>query len=822
MHKFSRSRAMILAVVCLACPVGTHAQGGPLEEIVVTATKRSQSLQEIPVAVSVTSGETIEKAQIQDIADLQSVVPSLRVSQLQNSTNTNFTIRGFGNGANNPGIEPSVGVFIDGVYRSRSAAAISDLPKLDRIEVLRGPQSTLFGKNASAGVISVVTAKPSGEQDGWALASFGNFGEVIAKGYYENAITDNVAFSVSASSNTRDGYATNLVTGSKVNDRDRQAFRGQLLINPSADTEIRLIADYDTLDEKCCFAVNILSGPTLAAINLSGGQVVANDPEALTFFGNVDPTNELDNSGISMQVDHAFSNLTLTSITSLRNVDSLFNIDADFTSSDILDNRIATDIDTFTQEIRLASTGAAKLDWMIGGYYFDESIDYVNALPFGVGFRPYTDLLSQGGVSVVEAGLGLPVGTFGNQNIETKEQSTLSNQAYSIFATLDYPVSEQLTATIGLNYTKDEKQASTWQLSADPFSALDLVQIGGQLIFQNLVAQGVPSAAAQQQAAALASTPANPLLPLRALQFLPPFVDYPNAVENGKTDDDKLTYSARLAYDINDGLHIYAGVSTGFKASSWNLSRDARPSEADFPAIVATGLAVPNLIPGSRFADPENATVYELGLKAKFARGFFNMAIFDQSIKGFQSNLFNGSGFNLVNAGEQSTTGLEFDLAYYPTEALKLTLAATFLDPVYDSFTQAARDPQTGAVTDLSGRKAGGINEVSFSAGASYNFLIGNNTAYVRADYFYEDTIPINDDTANPNTNVSRFTRDSRNLNISAGITTENELGITLWGRNVTDHVSLISAFPAVVQVGSFTGYRTQPRTYGITLSKTF
>ena len=129
-------------------------------EIVVTATKREQTLQDVPVAVSVTTGATIEQAQIRDLKDLQTLVPTLRVTQLQSSANTNFIIRGFGNGANNAGIEPSVGVFVDGVYRSRTAAQIGDLPDVQRVEVLRGPQSTLFGKNASAGVISMVTKAP--------------------------------------------------------------------------------------------------------------------------------------------------------------------------------------------------------------------------------------------------------------------------------------------------------------------------------------------------------------------------------------------------------------------------------------------------------------------------------------------------------------------------------------------------------------------------------------------------------------------------------------------------------------------------------------
>lgn len=171
------SKSIFLGSACV-CALGfssSFAQTAPdnadadarrLTTVTVTATKREQTLQEVPVAVSVVDEAVIADAEVQDLGDLQSLVPSLRVGQLQSSANTNFVIRGFGNGANNAGIEPSVGVFIDGVYRSRSAAQIADLPNLQRVEVLRGPQSTLFGKNASAGVISIVTQEPQFEQMG--------------------------------------------------------------------------------------------------------------------------------------------------------------------------------------------------------------------------------------------------------------------------------------------------------------------------------------------------------------------------------------------------------------------------------------------------------------------------------------------------------------------------------------------------------------------------------------------------------------------------------------------------------------------------------
>lgn len=820
-----------LAVIGFAVPIVSIAQEKKIDEIVVTATKRAQTLQDIPVAVSVTTGETIEKAQILDINDLQSVVPSLRVSQLQNSINTNFTIRGFGNGANNPGIEPSVGVFIDGVYRSRSASAISDLPNLERIEVLSGPQSTLFGKNASAGVISVVTSKPSGETAGKVSATVGDYNQVVLKGYVESAFSDSAAFSVAASHNSRDGYVKNLYTGNDLNNRDRQAFRGQLLLSPSDATEVRIIADYDTLDEECCASVNIIAGPTSAAINAVGGSIVENDPEALTTYSNIDPMNDQDNGGISMQLDHDFGSTTFTSITSYRKLDSKYSIDADFTSAAALTSDIVMDIDTFTQEFRLASNGGERLDWMIGGFYFDESLYYFNDLPMGADNRPYLDFLVLAGtgqsnvLAGIEQALGLaPFSTFGVLGTGDTTVSTMDNQALSLFGQLDFELTDSLVATLGLNYTRDKKEASTEKTRYEPFAGIDLVQLGFAQAFTETtglaptpanIAMVPPQVLAALQAAA-ADPSRNPLLGLRSLQFLPPYVEYPNAVEDGKTDDDDLTYTLRLAYDFSDAVNLYAGVSTGFKASSFNLSRDARPLASDFAALQAAGLTVPNLIPGTRYAEPEEATVYEIGLKARFGQGSLNLALFDQSIEGFQSNVFQGTGFNLTNAGKQSTKGLEFDVTFYPVDSWQLKLAGTFLDAKYDEFTGADRDPLTGEVIDLSGEKVGGVTDTNLSLSSTYRFNIGSSDAFLRADYYYEDKTPIGD------TVIGQFIRETKNLNMAAGITTESGLGYSLWVRNATDHASLITAFKSVAQAGSFTGYRTQPRTYGLTISKDF
>jgi len=374
-----------------------------VDEIIVTATKREQTLQEIPIAVSVVPADTIQKAQILDIKDLQSVVPTLRITTLQGSSQSNFVIRGFGNGANNPGIEPSVGVFIDGVYRSRSAAQISDLPVLERVEVLSGPQSTLFGKNASAGVISVVTQKPSFETTGYAEVGYGNFDQKLAKIFISGPINDSIAGSLSGGINKRDGYSESLNPNvPDLNDRDRFNLRGDLLFQPTDNVEFRLTGDYNEIDENCCVAnlIDVFDAapplgigqpatgtPTFLALNALGLDVNdANDPFTYTNNVNVPSQNEIQDGGISFHADVNFDNgISLTSITAFRQNESFFDSDVDFSNVDFLPSASGdTNIKTFTQELRFNGTAFDdRVNWTLGGYYFDEQIDSAFGLRLG-------------------------------------------------------------------------------------------------------------------------------------------------------------------------------------------------------------------------------------------------------------------------------------------------------------------------------------------------------------------------------------------------------------------------------------------------------
>ena len=804
-------------------------------DIIVTASKRSQTLQDTPVAVSVTSAAQLEESQIRDLIDLQTAVPSLRVSQLQSSANTNFIIRGFGNGANNAGIEPSVGVFIDGVYRSRSAAQIGDLPNVERIEVLRGPQSTLFGKNASAGVISIVTQKPQFDFGGSVEATYGNFNAITIKGDVTGPLSETVAFSIGGSYNRRDGYAQDLKLDTDVNDRNRYGVRGQLLFEPTDALSIRLIGDYDKIDENCCIAGNVIAGPTVAITNaLAGGPSVdANNPFSFNVYNNFLSTNEIENYGGSGQIDYDLGNLALTSITAYRKVKALTNQDSDFTGADLIgENSQDLGINTFTQELRITSDFDGPINFLLGGYYFNEKIRQKNDIRFGTQFRPYGDQLIRAAsgnalnVALLEGTFGALegaptryVGTFFRAGDGLDEAYRLKDEAFSIFGTVDFDVTDRLTLSLGGNYTKDRKRFSTNVISTDTFSGINLDAPQYAPFRQALLIGGGVDPAT---AAFLAANPtltlpngssANPLAGLKAFQFLPPFLNVPNSVEDGKTSDSDFSYSVRAAYEVTDTVNVYATYATGFKASSVNLSRDSRPLASDLAAITAAGLRTPNLGTGSRFAAPEESTVYEFGLKGQWSVAAVNIAVFKQSIKGFQSNVFTGTGFALANAGKQSTFGIEFDGSVRPVDGLNLTLAATYLDAKYDSFVNSA-------FGDISGTTPAGIPALSMSMGATYTHeFAGGTKAIAHVDYSYESPVQIVEGLSGFPAGVAEgLQREVNSLNASFTIRLTNGLDVGVWGRNLTNAQYLTTIFPAVAQAGSVSGYPSQPRTYGGTV----
>ena len=336
---------------------------------------------------------------------------------------------------------------------------------------------------------------------------------------------------------------------------------------------------------------------------------------------------------------------------------------------------------------------------------------------------------------------------------------------------------------------------------------------------------GQINAGATAFATANANNPAvNSFLGLRPLQFLPPFQNFPNAVESGKTRDSDWSYTVRLAYEVSDTLNVYASYATGFKASSFNLSRDARPLAADVAALRTAGLAVVNLRPGSRFARPENSSVYEIGVKGNWGVASANLTLFKQVLRDFQTNTFVGTGFIFGNAEKQTTDGVEFDGLVRPTDELTLSLAMTYLDPRFDSFVGSP-------LGDLSGMDIITQSQISATFGAQWDQPLGNGDRIIaRGDFHYEEDVQDArglPEFATTNPNGTRnfapalaaarpFRREVNNLNASLTYAMDMGLELSVWGRNLLDDRYLSGVFDSVAQSQSVSGYTNQPRTYGV------
>jgi outer membrane receptor protein involved in Fe transport len=413
------------------------------------------------------------------------------------------------------------------------------------------------------------------------------------------------------------------------------------------------------------------------------------------------------------------------------------------------------------------------------------------------------------------------------------EDYTLTNNAISIFGQVDFKVTDRLTVTGGISYTHDSKRYTETVQSTDAFAGIDFdapqyALLRNQLLYAGALGKGLTPTQAQAFADANQNVPAaNPLNPFRAFQYFPPFLNVPNAVEPGKTSDDNVSYTARLAYDVSDSINVYASVATGFKASSVNLTRDSRPTPADLALIKTAGLGVANLIARSRSAGPEKSTVYELGLKGDWGIATANVAVFKQIIKGFQSNVFSGTGFFLTNADKQSVFGVEFEGTLRPAPGLTLGLAVTYLDPKYDVFTNSS-------FGDASGTTPADVPPWAGTVSVDYEHRLANEDRLIlHTDFHFESETRVVEGlpgllTRLPNGTIDPasipgalaaadpFTRTVEDLNASLTYAMHNGFEVSVWGRNLLDDRYLSLIFDSPAQTGSISGYVNQPRTYGV------
>ncbi|QWC57706.1 TonB-dependent receptor [Erythrobacter sp. 3-20A1M] len=441
----SRRRATLslgASLVALAIPGIAHAQTAPAQQteterasveddtavdegntvIIVTAQGRQQSLADVPVAVSAVSGELLEKTGASDIRELNAVAPSLLVSSTGNEANGSARIRGIGTVGDNPGLESSVAVFVDGVYRSRSGNALSELGPIDRIEILRGPQGTLGGRNSSAGLISIYTAPPEFNFSGYGNFTYGNYDTYRIEGGVNAPLSQTLAARVDGVYMKRDGFYHDVLNDTDVNNRDRYLVRGQLLFEPNSDLSVRIVGDYSKKNEACCAATFVqpdfaplartspgfdqFNRPTAAGTALTGRGnpiipvilALGQDPRALTqdtFDRDIYVTpgrsfeGETKDYGVSAEINYDLGSVSLTSITAYREYSNFQGSDTDYTSLDLLyrasgPDALAREFKTFSQELRLqGSLFEDRLDWLVGGYFANEDLTVRDNLRFG-------------------------------------------------------------------------------------------------------------------------------------------------------------------------------------------------------------------------------------------------------------------------------------------------------------------------------------------------------------------------------------------------------------------------------------------------------
>jgi len=864
--------AISIAMAASAAP--TMAQDTvALEEVVVYAQKREQSILEVPVSVSSYSAELLDQAKVSDINDLTQLSPSLVIDNATGASDTAIYIRGMGTSGNNAGFEQSVGIFIDGVYRGRPGSAMSDYVDIEGIEVLKGPQGTLFGRNTSAGVISVRTSKPSYEAGGSLDATIGNYGMKQFRGTATGTLVeDTLAFRISGSNHERDGFVENDFLGQDFNDRDRYSLRGQLLWDISEDASLRVIVDKSKSDEACCAATPLLYGPAQGAIDaIDGAQFTRLSASPYPYAGNPNSTlrdvfdfksannvpysDKVEDTGISAELNWELENSSITVVASARNYENTQILDADHNSADILTRIQTFDNDEKSLEVRWASSGANTIDWTVGAFMFDQDIDYASPLPFGADTRQYFDILAAVAPNnpLAQAGL-LPAGTslvtlaeqgqaiLGNidpttvgsyyVNADSKGGSgnDYSAESFAIFGQATWNATEDLSFTLGLRYSDEEKKADYIPDFKNEFSRLSQSELTNAYLAAFLAGAGAlnpaagpasanatvagtlaAAAAGDPTAAGLAGAAAGTAAGIQALQVVVPYEAF-----TSNYADDNISGTLSVNYQLSEDLSTYARYARGYKSGGLNLDR-----------------AAANTTPENQVADPsapifqpEIVDSIEFGIKSRLMdnRLQVNAAVFFQELQDYQFQSFIGTGFVVRNAAKTEGRGLELDVSFKPTANWFFSGGLVLQDVTYDQFPDgpntlaqdnAGNDPNTN---DLSGARVTQASDISMSLLIGYNQPINDDIEFTanlsgnyRSDYFRQAS------------NEALSEQNVQLVNASMGIgSTSGNWALELWAKNLTDD-EVYSSFSSTFQTGSLSAFLQQaPRTYGVTAKYSF
>jgi iron complex outermembrane recepter protein len=832
-----------------------------LETITVTAQKRTQNLQDVPVAVTAFTGEEMAESVIKDMYDLQTNVPGLGAFQSQSATNSSFSIRGVGTSSQNFGLESSVGLYVDGVYRARQNSLINNLVDVAAVEVLRGPQGTLFGKNTPSGAILVTSVAPShGGGDSFVEGTVGNYGLINYSGATSfSAIDDVLAFRVTGFGSQRDGTISDVNLGEDtVNDRDRWGVRGQALYTPNENVSLRIIADYAEINEICCgapvqlsnFQANEIPGKfgTDAALPLLGGTVFPGgdafyDREiAVSFL----PESSMKDRGLSAQLDWELDeNYTVVAISAYRKFESYDKIDTDFTDADLFGTINDSQQSSFSQEIRL-DYNSEKLNYILGAYYFEQDLDLEYSLYTDSLFNPFFMSNFQGaldpllgGINALSAatgGLIAPAAEAAPAGTGFDHVAMQQHKSYALFGQFDYKLSDTLTLTAGLRFTDETKDLTTvfsenlanggtfptfFSSIGNPADPSTVVP--GTLIYGAAVAGAVLQGIAAGQINIM--TPEGQA----ALQAFVPFqtagwgfkalgattADRPDLDETLK--DDQFTGTIKLSYQPDNDTLWYASYGEGYKSGGTNTDRIANGFNPLFNA--------------------ETSQSFEVGMKKDFPDQDvrINAAAHYTTVNDFQANTFTGNGFNLQNAGDYGIKGLELEATWLATDTLEVNLAYALVKAEYKTFERGncwvaytwhtgvddpGRQNPTDRFCDRSGDRPGGEPENYLVLSVKQDFELADNIyAYVQGEYSYTSEI-ILDGSNDPYAVQDAYSL--LNLRFFMNFT-DMDMDVIFWARNALDEEYINRTnFNAPIQEGKLNAYMAEPRTFGVTVKKRF
>ena len=795
-----------------------------VDQIVVTAQKRTQSLQDVPIVVTTVNRQLLQDAGVKDIKDLAQLTPGLLVTSTSSEASTTARIRGVGTVGDNPGLESSVGVVIDGVYRPRNGVGFGDLGDVDRIEVLKGPQGTLFGKSTSAGVINIITAPPKFEFGANAEFTAGNYGQVGGSAQVTGPlIKDVLAASLYVADRQRDGYfdvdpGRGPRTVTTDNDRNFYTLRGQLLATPNNDLTVRVIGDYSHRNERCCVAVITRGGPSQAIVSaLGGSDGDPGNPYARNALSNQPDVQNVTDGGVSIQADYKIPSLnaTLTSVSAYRDWKTTAGFDADFSTADIVylppDDSNSTEFRTISQELRLAGT-VGSFDYLVGGFYSNENLRANNSVRVGSQFTPYLSLLFSSLVegrpdpTFLKTGLTFPFvgGVNYNAGDGSMDQYRQRDDTYSIFTNDTYHVTDKFDINLGLRYTDDEKvvDSSSQNIGAGAGCGAANAAFG----ILNAVNPG-----AAEELAAVNST--------LCLPFLSP--GYNNFTNHQAKGEQEFSGTFKLSYRFDPRLLGYLSYARGYKAGGFNLDRVQCTIGQDGCAPGSAAAITPirdTSFPGefvNSFEAGEKATLFDRKL-------LLNATLFYQEFTGFQLNTFNGLVFVVDSVPKVHSKGIDTDFVWLPVHNLSFQGGLTVADTRY-----ALNDGQVADLalrTGFLGSKGSRLSlaplySASFSATYTLN-LSDDYRARFNAGMKFSSNYNTGSD-LDPGKEQKDFTL--VNARVVFGPRSDR-WDVELWADNLLDkdykQVAFDSGFQNVPTnaTGVLDAFLGAPRTFGVTL----